>query len=236
MLAAANCHVDGANGTSIRELVRQPRSLRSRWRISRSCARSSRRTCRQQLPGDRARVGRAGTRLANKLYSFAGLAFAADTQDQRIQALLGRIQQFMAEMENRTLFFSLWWKDLDEANVQRLMDASRRLPLLPGSDAQVQAAHPERGRGEGRQPEERDRFQRLDHPVRCHHQPLHLQGGGGWPDQGTDPRRTDVPRPPGRTRICARAPTRSSTASTPRTARSWDRCTRPWCATGATRT
>jgi oligoendopeptidase F len=64
------------------------------------------------------------TRLANKMYSYAGLAFAADTQDQRIQALLGRIQQFMAEMENRTLFFSLWWKDLDEANATRLMDAS----------------------------------------------------------------------------------------------------------------
>lgn len=64
------------------------------------------------------------TKLANKMYSYAGLAFAADTQDQRIQALLGRIQQFMAEMENRTLFFSLWWKDLDEANAARLMDAS----------------------------------------------------------------------------------------------------------------
>ncbi len=65
-----------------------------------------------------------GTKLANKMYSYAGLAFAADTQDQRIQALLGRIQQFMAEMENRTLFFSLWWKDLDGANAARLMDAS----------------------------------------------------------------------------------------------------------------
>ena len=64
------------------------------------------------------------TKLANKMYSYAGLAFAADTQDQRIQALLGRIQQFMAEMENRTLFFNLWWKDLDEANAARLMDAS----------------------------------------------------------------------------------------------------------------
>jgi oligoendopeptidase F len=65
-----------------------------------------------------------GTRLANKLYSFAGLAFAADTQDQRILALLGRIEQFMAEMENRTLFFSLWWKELDPGNAERLMGAS----------------------------------------------------------------------------------------------------------------
>jgi len=63
-------------------------------------------------------------RIANKLYSFAELAFAADTQNQSIQALLSRIQQFMAELENRTLFFSLWWKDLDETNAQRLMEAS----------------------------------------------------------------------------------------------------------------
>jgi len=64
------------------------------------------------------------TKLAYKLYSFASLAFAADTQDQGVQALLGRIQQFMAEMENRVLFFSLWWKDLDDGNAERLMNAS----------------------------------------------------------------------------------------------------------------
>jgi oligoendopeptidase F len=64
------------------------------------------------------------TRIAHKLYSFAELAFAAETQNQSVQALLGRIQQFMAELENRTLFFSLWWKDLDDANAKRLMDAS----------------------------------------------------------------------------------------------------------------
>ena len=63
-------------------------------------------------------------RVARKLYSFAELAFAADTQSQPVQALLGRIQQFMAELENRTLFFGLWWKDLDAANAKRLMDAS----------------------------------------------------------------------------------------------------------------
>jgi oligoendopeptidase F len=64
------------------------------------------------------------TKLAYKLYSFASLSFAANTQDQSILALLGRIQQFMAELENRTLFFSLWWKDLDDANAKRMLDAS----------------------------------------------------------------------------------------------------------------
>jgi len=64
------------------------------------------------------------SRLSNKLYAFAGLSFAADTQDQVAQSLQSRAQQFLAEIENRMLFFSLWWKDLDEVNARRLMDAS----------------------------------------------------------------------------------------------------------------
>ncbi|MCE9647209.1 MAG: M3 family oligoendopeptidase [Chloroflexi bacterium] len=63
-------------------------------------------------------------RIANKLYSFAGLSFTANTQDQAAQSLQSRAQQFLAEVENRTLFFNLWWKELDEANARRLMDAS----------------------------------------------------------------------------------------------------------------
>jgi len=64
------------------------------------------------------------TRIANKLYSFAGLSFTADTQDQAAQSLQARAQQFLAEIENRTLFFSLWWKDLDDENAKRLMATS----------------------------------------------------------------------------------------------------------------
>jgi oligoendopeptidase F len=35
---------------------------------------------------------------------------------------MARVQQFAAEMQNRTLFFSLWWKELDDANAERLMN------------------------------------------------------------------------------------------------------------------
>lgn len=63
-------------------------------------------------------------RVANKLYAFAGLSFTADTQDQAAQSLFSRAQQFLAEIENRTLFFSLWWKELDEENAKRLMSES----------------------------------------------------------------------------------------------------------------
>jgi oligoendopeptidase F len=63
-------------------------------------------------------------RLAYRIQGFASLRFAADTQDQPAQTFLAQVQQIMAGIENRTLFFSLWWKDLDEANAARLMAAS----------------------------------------------------------------------------------------------------------------
>jgi len=80
------------------------------------------------MPADRfvdiVRASEEMTRVAIKLDAFAGLAFAADTQDQTALSLQSRVQQFIADMENRVLFFDLWWKELDDDNAQRLMDAS----------------------------------------------------------------------------------------------------------------
>ena len=59
--------------------------------------------------------------LGSRLYAFAGLSFSADTQDQIAQTLVARVDQFVATLQNRTLFFSLWWKDLDDENAARLM-------------------------------------------------------------------------------------------------------------------
>jgi oligoendopeptidase F len=73
---------------------------------------------------DIVRASEATTRIVSKIYAFSGLSFAADTQDQNAQSLVGRVDQFAAEMQNRTLFFSLWWKELDEKNAERLMNAS----------------------------------------------------------------------------------------------------------------
>ena len=70
------------------------------------------------------RASEETARVINRIYAFAGLSFAADTQDQNAQSLMGRVQQFVAEIQNRTLFFNLWWKDLDDANAQRLMESS----------------------------------------------------------------------------------------------------------------
>lgn len=62
--------------------------------------------------------------LGSRIYSYAGLAFSANTQDQVIQAFMSQVEQGMMNMENRVLFFTLWWKDLEAAQAERLMAES----------------------------------------------------------------------------------------------------------------
>lgn len=63
-------------------------------------------------------------KLLMHLYGFAFLSFSANTQDQKAQTAIARVQQVIADVENRTLFFSLWWKALDDENASRLQTAS----------------------------------------------------------------------------------------------------------------
>ena len=60
-------------------------------------------------------------RLANSIESYANLAFAANTQDQGIQTFLGNVEDRMAGVQNRVLFFSLWWKGLEDDAAERLL-------------------------------------------------------------------------------------------------------------------
>lgn len=61
------------------------------------------------------------TEESYRLYGFAGLWFTEDTQNQAAQSLQAQMQQLMAELSNRTLFFSLWWKGLEDSEAKRLM-------------------------------------------------------------------------------------------------------------------
>jgi oligoendopeptidase F len=70
------------------------------------------------------RAMESSRRIMSKMYAFPGLSFSSNTQDQAALTLQSRVEQFAAGVQNRVLFFSLWWKDLDEANAKRLMDAS----------------------------------------------------------------------------------------------------------------
>ena len=56
-----------------------------------------------------------------RLYAFAELSFNQNTQDQAAQGLLQRAMQFISELQNKMLFFDLWWKALDEDNAKRLL-------------------------------------------------------------------------------------------------------------------
>lgn len=62
--------------------------------------------------------------LAMKLGAYPELLFTEDTQSQVAMSLMGRVQQVTADVENRTLFFSLWWKELNDENAARLVKDS----------------------------------------------------------------------------------------------------------------
>ena len=59
-----------------------------------------------------------------RLGAYSYLWFSEDTGDQDALAFKSRVEQFVADVENRTLFFSLWWKSLDDAAAARLMAVS----------------------------------------------------------------------------------------------------------------
>lgn len=63
--------------------------------------------------------------LARRLGSYGYLWYAEDTQNQDALSFRGRMEKLLAEVRNRTLFFDLWWKDLDD-------DAAGRLATVSG--------------------------------------------------------------------------------------------------------
>ena len=58
---------------------------------------------------------------AGRLMAYAYLWFSEDIANQDALAFRGRVQQFIADVQNRTLFFELWWKALDNDAAARLM-------------------------------------------------------------------------------------------------------------------
>jgi oligoendopeptidase F len=62
--------------------------------------------------------------LAYRVGGYASLLFAEDTQNQKALSLMARVDQFMAQMSNRVLFFSLWWKSVSDDVADRLLAGS----------------------------------------------------------------------------------------------------------------
>lgn len=63
-------------------------------------------------------------RLNSRIFVFSHLKFFADTQDQAAMTFFSNTEQFVAELQNRILFFELWWKGLEDSAAERLMASS----------------------------------------------------------------------------------------------------------------
>jgi oligoendopeptidase F len=61
---------------------------------------------------------------SSRLRAYAHLWYAEDTQAQEALAFRGRMDQLLTELQNRTLFFTLWWKGLDDGPAERLLATS----------------------------------------------------------------------------------------------------------------
>ena len=62
--------------------------------------------------------------IANRLSAYANLWFFADTQNSEALTFRGRIDQALAQAGNRSLFFTLWFKELPAESADRLIEAS----------------------------------------------------------------------------------------------------------------
>lgn len=60
----------------------------------------------------------------NRLGGYAELWFTEDTQNQDAQTLTAKVQAYLADLSNKMLFFSLWWKSASDKTVERLLKAS----------------------------------------------------------------------------------------------------------------
>ncbi len=56
-----------------------------------------------------------------KLGAYGSLWFSADTQDQAALTYRNRIQQVYTDVQNRMLFFDLWWKELSDEQAEALL-------------------------------------------------------------------------------------------------------------------
>lgn len=55
------------------------------------------------------------------LAAYGSLWFASDTQSEKALAFRNRVEQELTALQNRTLFFTLWWKGLSDAEVKGLL-------------------------------------------------------------------------------------------------------------------
>ncbi|MBX3053230.1 MAG: M3 family oligoendopeptidase [Caldilineaceae bacterium] len=65
---------------------------------------------------------------AQLLGGYGSLWFSSDTQSPDALSFRNRMQQVFTDVQNRTLFFSLWWKSLDDDQAERLLPDATEQP------------------------------------------------------------------------------------------------------------
>ena len=56
-----------------------------------------------------------------RLYSFANLNYATDTNEPQYGALVQKVQQFYSQIQQKLVFFDLEWQEADEEHVQKVL-------------------------------------------------------------------------------------------------------------------
>ncbi len=63
-----------------------------------------------------------------RLAAYGSLWFSSDTQSSAALTYRNRMQQTMTDVQNRTLFFDLWWKALDDDEAAALLPGAEKFP------------------------------------------------------------------------------------------------------------
>ncbi len=64
------------------------------------------------------------TEYSQRMSGYGYLWFSTDTQSQQALGFMGQMDELFTDVQNRLLFFSLWWKALDDEPAGQLLDTS----------------------------------------------------------------------------------------------------------------
>lgn len=63
-------------------------------------------------------------RNSSRLGAYAYLWFSENTKDSRARSFKANVEERLTALQNRLLFFELWWQGIDDTNAARLLDGS----------------------------------------------------------------------------------------------------------------
>ncbi len=79
----------------------------------------------RELVGEIMEQNEEMARITHKMGTYSMLKFAQNTQDEDSKALQNRLTQFFTDMGNQTLYFGVWWKNLDEKTARKLLPKNK---------------------------------------------------------------------------------------------------------------